>query len=285
MEVMHLDAVLDLCILAALQIIFGEMHPVRLIPVWLLMNCAALLCLAWENGCALLQLPAMLLGAAAITGDTRPSAILQTCGCMLALYAAAAGFHLLGGPAAAICGICALTFLLRRRRHPRCQWNIDVELELDGLHLRFDALIDTGNRLRNPSGREPVLIVEAQAVPELAQHIRQMDPGRLEWVPFGVLGSGGEIGCFHPDEMRILLPGMNIPAQHYCAAIYHGRIPGRIHALAPPEFADLIARAASKQKLSDRVRRVFYGFFKCKAIHLRAGGTNSPGIGLLHRRQ
>lgn len=276
---------MDLCILAALQNIFGRTHLFRLMLAWLLMAGATLVRMALGTGSAL-HLPVMMLGAAAATGETRAGRILQASACMLALYAAAAGFHLLGGDIAAICGAAALTLLLHRRRHPRCQWNIDVELELDGLQARFPALIDTGNRLRDPLTREPVLIVEAGAVPLLAQHMEKMDSRRLHFTSFGVLGSGGEIGCFHPDALRILLPGMPATEAGQCsAAVYHGRIPGRIRALAPPEFADLIARAASNQNIRDRVRRVFYGFFKHKAIHLRPGGADSPGIGLLHRRQ
>ena len=276
---------MDLCILAALQHIFGRLHLFRLMLAWLLMTVSAFIWIASEiNGA--LHLPVMVLGAAISTGETQPGRILQSALCMLALYAAGAGFHLLGGRIAALCGVAALTLLLQKRRHPRCQWNIDVELELDGVQARFPALIDTGNRLRDPLNHDPVLIVEAGAVPRLAQRIEDLDPGRMRFVPFGVLGSGGEIGCFHPDGLRILLPGMPaIEAAHCSAAVYHGRIPGRIRALAPPEFADLIARAAATQNNWDRARRVIYGFFKCKAIHLRAGGADSPGIGLLHRRQ
>lgn len=282
-----MDLAMDLVILAAVQLSFARFRPLRLLAAQALLSSVTLLALSLGREAAtLLHAPVMLLCAAAVTGETGSRRILQAALCILACSAVGAGLCMLLGHWAGFLGILALTMLMRGRRHPATRWNIEIEMELDGATARFPALMDTGNRLREHGSGLPVLIVEEGAARQIADRAALLSPDRLRTMPFGVLGSGGEISCFRPDGVHILLPGLGrVRAPDCWAAVYHGRIPGSTRALAPPEFIDAIEQATYNQGIQDRARRIFYGFFKCKAIHLRAGGADSQGFGLLHRRQ
>ena len=282
-----MDLAMDMAILTALQLIFAGVHPLRLICAQLLLSAASFAAMALGRDAVLpFHLPLMLLGAAAVTGQKRCLSILRAALCMLALSMAAAGGCLLAGRTGGFASVGALALQMRSRMHPVRRWNIRVELELAGARASFPALIDTGNRLREHKSSLPVLIVEAEAAGAVAQQAEFLEDDRLRTLPYGVLGSSGTLRCFRPDGMRILLPdGGSAEIGDCWAAVYPGRIPGSTCALAPPEFFDAIEQASFNQGIEDRARRIIHGFFKCKAIHLRSGGTVSQGFGVLHRRQ
>ena len=282
-----MDLMMDLCILAALQLSLASLHLPRLILAQMLLSSASLAAmLAGEDAVLPFHLPLMLLSAAVAAGEVRGQRILCGALCMLALSAAAAGGCLLAGRAGGFAAAAALGLLLRARLHPVKRWHIEVELQLNGARAVFPALIDTGNRLREHASGLPVLIVEAGAAQAVAQQTEALDAHRLRPLPYGVLGSSGELKCFRPDGLRVQLPGGGSAEIGDCwAAVYPGRIPGSTCALAPPEFFDAMEQASFNQGIQDRARRIIHGFFKCKAIHLRAGGADSQGLGVLHRRQ
>jgi hypothetical protein len=183
--------------------------------------------------------PVFILAAGIVTGEYRTGRILEAAVCMFCTGAAAAGFVSLGNHAvsAAIIGIPLLLFLLRSRRHENYRWSIEVYVEKDGLGASLPALIDTGNRLKEHESGLPVFIAEAGALSQIARHAQSLPQDQLRILPFGVLGSTGEITCFRPDRLEILLPGKKpIPAPPCWVAVYHGRIPGSTCALAPPAF-------------------------------------------------
>lgn len=163
-------------------------------------------------------------------------------------------FQLLCG-AALIGGLCALfpprtllalcltlssallaLHILYAVRHKRMfTWEVRVSLCFQGKSIRFPALIDTGNRLREPMSGLPVLIAEASLLDGLLGG--ELAPGLTRQVAFGGLGGCGTVRCFHPDHVWICRGGQLIPAPEIWVAVYPGRIPGMQRALAPPSFA------------------------------------------------
>ncbi len=135
-------------------------------------------------------------------------------------------------PLALIAGLAALYALLRVRRMRAAGWEVTVLLSLRGRLVAFRALIDTGNRLREPISGLPVLIAESSLLDGLlagAAHGR--------WVAFGALGGGGMVRCFRPDAVFIRRGNRLMRAPEVWVAAYPGRIPGASRALAPPSFA------------------------------------------------
>lgn len=234
---------MDLGMLLTAQLVFGTLHPLRLLAAAAAMGiCSTLVNMLNPPGAAvaLIHLPVFLLAASIVTGERRSGRILEAAACMFCTGAAAAGFISLGRHAAipaVILGIPLMLYLFRKRRHENYRWNIEVYVEKDGLSASIPALIDTGNRLREHQSGLPVLIAEAGALPRIAQHMHTLSPDQLRILPFGVLGSTGEICCFLPDRLEILLPGKGpVPAPSCWVAVYPGRIPGSTRALAPPAF-------------------------------------------------
>ena len=128
-----------------------------------------------------------------------------------------------------------LTALLLMNRHPlRDGWQVDIRLDVDGRTTRFSALIDTGNRLREPRSGQPVLIAEAgllrSVLPETGYRV----------LPFGGVGGSGRMACFRPNEVWIERAGRRTRAPDVWIAIAPESLPGSARALAPCEFAAVI---------------------------------------------
>lgn len=242
---------MDILMLASAQLSLSALDLRRLAAAQLLFSGATCIRLAAGQG-NWLHLPLLLLCAAIATGERRVGRILEAACVMFCTGAAAAGAFLLGGGLpSAFAGGCACIFLLRRHRHLARRWNVELQIEKQGCGVSVPALIDTGNRLRERQSGLPVLIVESEAVPELHRLMHALPPDELRSLPYGVLGSGGEISCFRPDRVQILLAGQApIPAPPCCVAIFDGSIPGRTCALAPPEFADAADRRFPKMHVN-----------------------------------
>ena len=284
-----IDLVMDLCALCAVQLGLGSLHLGRLLLAQAVLTVCTLFAARLGPPDAIVQIVVCLLCAAVLADVRRPIRIVEAAICLLCAFSASAGLAAIGGNMAlpAPLGALALLLLVRRRRNIRFRWNVELYVELDGAGDVFPALIDTGNRLRDHRSALPVLIVEASAVPNFAAAADRLDPSRARTLPFGVLGSSGELRCFRPDRVEILTDNLSaVPAPACLVAPFPGRIPGPTRALAPPEFADA---AAPARILSDgfkfRSRRFRHGVFKRPAIHLRSGRSVSEGIGLLHRRK
>lgn len=284
-----MDLLMDLCVLTVVQMTFGRLRLRRLLAAQALLSACTLLTLALGRPAIAAKAALPLLCAALLTGERRPLRILEAAACIFCAFAASAGFAALGGGRAFLAPLGAvLIFLLaRKRRNFRFQWDVELYVERDGVADRFSALIDTGNRLREHRSGLPVLIVEAAAIPRLAAHMRTLNPDQLRTLPFGVLGGSGELECFRPDLIRLRTPGAAPRRAPDCwIAAFPGRIPGPTQALAPPEFAEVTQLdSTTLEAIHDTARRFRYGVFKRKAIHLRLGGSNSKGFGVLHRRQ
>lgn len=109
-----------------------------------------------------------------------------------------------------------------------------------------EALVDTGNRLREPLSGLPVLIVEDRLlqgiidVSCLKPQGRRLPPG-FRLVSYGVLGGEGEMRCFRPESVCIELAEEWTEAPDVWIGIYPGRMPNNMEALAPPSFGQIQA--------------------------------------------
>ena len=107
--------------------------------------------------------------------------------------------------------------------------------------VEFDALVDTGNRLREPLSGLPVLIVGRRSLGNAvdAENLNQvgsrMPPG-FRMVRYGALGGGGEMLCFKPESVCVWKEGAWREAPDLWVAIYPGDMPSGLEALAPPVF-------------------------------------------------
>ena len=240
-----IDIAMDLCALLAVQLGYGALRPGRLLLAEAVLAASTRLCARFGQPNALLQAAVYLLSASALVDARRPRQAAEAALCLMCAFAAGAGFAQLGGGRAlslAPLGILALLWVVRRRRNARCRWNVELYVEMDGACDRFPALIDTGNRLRDRRSGLPVLIVEAAAAPNFAAAAERLDPSEARVLPFGVLGSAGELRCFRPDRVELRAPGQAPRVAPAClVGAYPGRIPGPTRAIAPPEFADIAA--------------------------------------------
>ncbi len=136
-------------------------------------------------------------------------------------------------------------------------YRVPVEIVCDGTQVQTIALVDTGNQLKDPLNRQPVIIVDSNALtallpPELAQVIRRIGDGELEaidqlpeitdWqtrlrlIPFSSIGkNNGMLVGFRPDRVSIggnVLPGKALPT----IAVHPYRLDpdGEYMALVPP---------------------------------------------------
>ena len=129
----------------------------------------------------------------------------------------------------------ALLALMVSARHPlRGDWQVELTLESDLGSARFPALIDTGNRLREPLSGQPVLIAEARLLEGFLP-----STGWRE-LRFGAVGGGGSMACFKPAELWIGRGRRRIRAPEVWIALSPGPLPGSARALAPSEFASFV---------------------------------------------
>ena len=126
----------------------------------------------------------------------------------------------------------ALSCVLSIGRPPACcDWRVALSLTNGKRQVRFPALIDTGNRLREPLSGLPVLIVERQ----LLQGILPECGYRI--LGFGGLGGEGQMACFKPDAVWIGSGRARRRGPDVWVAVSPHPLPGLCQALAPPEFA------------------------------------------------
>ena len=110
-------------------------------------------------------------------------------------------------------------------------WQVSLCLTGNGRRVRFPALIDTGNRLREPVSGLPVLIAEAP----LIQAILPQEGCRT--LRFGAVGGEGRMTCFRPDALWIGSGHSRRRGPDIWVAVAPGPLPGLCQALAPPELA------------------------------------------------
>lgn len=137
-------------------------------------------------------------------------------------------------------GGCALASFLTARQKRLVSWEVSVYLCFGGGEARFRALVDTGNRLREPLSSLPVLIVQKSflldVLPEGYDETGgdASPPPGFRQVAFGALGGAGKLNCFRPDLTLISYGDGYLKAPDLWVAVYPGHMPGCFGALAPP---------------------------------------------------
>ena len=151
-------------------------------------------------------------------------------------------FSVPGTPAfalGALCGAAALTATTAYRRRRLVTWEVRVFLSAGGGEARFLALIDTGNRLREPLSGLPVLICERGVLSDvLPAGYDALSPGDappgFRQVGYGALGGRGRLNCFRPELCLVDYGNGFLKSPDMWVAVYPGKMPGGVRALAPP---------------------------------------------------
>lgn len=133
-------------------------------------------------------------------------------------------------------GLIFLGLWLNIHRRQLLTWEVTVLVSFRGRTVSFPALIDTGNRLREPLSGLPVLIAESVLLKDLFASA-SIDSAVSRRIAFGVLGSSGAMRCFRPDAVLIRRGEQLLRAPDVWIAAFPGTIPGAARALAPPSFA------------------------------------------------
>lgn len=189
----------------------------------------------------------------------------------LAAGAGMAGAYLLGGPGTpqffvgilisiiTILLVAELGWGIVHERMAKRVYRIPLNILCDGVWMELEALVDTGNNLKDPLNRQPVIIVEMQALqsllpPDLPPIVQALDQGdskatdrlmeldswqtKIRLIPFTSIGkNNGLLLGFRPDQVQI---GGQVVASdcHPTIAIYpHSLDPqGEYEALVPPQL-------------------------------------------------
>lgn len=141
------------------------------------------------------------------------------------------------GPAGAVCalvGASLLAALFAARNPLQGDWEVRLALTVDGRTARFPALIDTGNRLREPLSGQPVVIAEAGLLEGILP--------RSGWreLRFGSVNGGGRMACFKPSRVTIERGRKTTRGPDVWVAVSPAPLPGEARALAPGEFCAYI---------------------------------------------
>ena len=170
----------------------------------------------------------LLLGGAAFLGGT-----ISLAGNILESRVAA----LLAGTLLGTIGMLAF-FQVRARRMEK--WEMILRLIRGDRRVELNALVDTGNRLQEPISGQPVVIaaeVKLRAVlPEDfkdALAAGRLPPG-FRLVGYKSLSGSGKMVCFRPDELLVSTGDGWLSAPDVWVAVYPGKLPGNVYALAPP---------------------------------------------------
>ncbi len=140
----------------------------------------------------------------------------------------------------ALIGGGALLAVSSARRRRMVTWEVQVFLSVGGGEARFKALIDTGNRLREPLSGLPVLIAERTVLSDVLPEAydRAVEEGILppgfRQVGYGALGGGGRLNCFRPELSLVDYGNGFLKSPDLWVAVYPGKMPGGVRALAPP---------------------------------------------------
>jgi stage II sporulation protein GA (sporulation sigma-E factor processing peptidase) len=129
-------------------------------------------------------------------------------------------------------------FAVRARRMEK--WEMMLRLIRGDRRVELNALVDTGNQLQEPISGQPVVIaaehklrgvLPANFQAELAAN--RLPPG-FRLVGYKSLSGSGKMVCFRPDELLVSMGDGWLSAPDVWVAVYPGKLPGNVYALAPP---------------------------------------------------
>lgn len=159
--------------------------------------------------------------------------------------------------AGALLGAGALLAATALRKKRLVTWEVQVFLSAGGGEARFRALVDTGNRLREPFSGLPVLICERGVLADVlppgydAASTSGVPPG-FRQVGYGALGGNGRLNCFRPELCLVDYGNGYLKSPDLWVAVYPGKMPGGVRALAPPIVSaaeSMPGRAGAKRTL------------------------------------
>lgn len=186
-----------------------------------------------------LRAGAALFGGALFLGGVQLAA--------LRLFAGAGAAAFIAG---ALLGAMALLAATGARQKRLVTWEVQVFLSAGGGEARFRALVDTGNRLREPFSGLPVLICERGVLADvLPAGYDALPPGEtppgFRKVGYGALGGSGRLNCFRPELCLVDYGSGYLRSPDLWVAVYPGRMPGGVRALAPPVVCAMQSAAGS----------------------------------------
>ena len=186
-----------------------------------------------------LRAGAALLGGALFLGGVQLAAVR--------LFAGAGAAAFIAG---ALLGAMALLAATGARQKRLVTWEVQVFLSAGGGEARFRALVDTGNRLREPFSGLPVLICERGVLADvLPAGYDALPPGEtppgFRKVGYGALGGSGRLNCFRPELCLVDYGNGYLRSPDLWVAVYSGRMPGGVRALAPPVVCAMQSAAGS----------------------------------------
>ena len=282
MSILLRDVAMDAVILTAVQLSFGKLNIKRLLAALSVFQLHTIAYLLFGEAARnpIFALTATLTAAFILQKGKRLIIIISSAVVLLLNAAAAAGLTTYFGERFlfAPCFIAVLLFLLimRKRMHLCYRWNIEIMISNSGKRFALKALIDTGNRLKEPLSGLPVLIIGSRHIPQ-----GFFDGSPFRQINYGVLGSGGMLKAYRTDKITISTNSdMERKAPECFIAVFPGEMPQGIAALAPPEFTE-----ALKPENHPFGRRIKHAIFKHQTVNLRTRGSNSQRFRMLHRRE
>ncbi len=203
----------------------------------------------------------LLVGALMAFVAVRPGDWREGLRASAALWSASlfcAGARLLIGPWGAMAGAGLFLWLASARKERLNSWDVLLFLRTGEGAVRFRALVDTGNRLKEPLSGLPVMIVEERVLknalpPDFdAQSYAHRPPLGWRAAAYGVLGSAGRIACFKPDRLMVRCGERWLRAPDVWVGVYPGRIPGHACALAPAVLGRIEVGRGKSDAMSGR---------------------------------
>ena len=134
-------------------------------------------------------------------------------------------------------GMLAFSAVRARRME---KWEMMVRLIRGDRRVELNALIDTGNRLQEPVSGQPVIIAAEYKLKNVlsenfeAAHAAERLPPGFRLVGYKSLSGSGKMVCFRPDELLVSTGDGWLRAPDVWVAVYPGKLPGGVSALAPP---------------------------------------------------
>lgn len=121
-------------------------------------------------------------------------------------------------------------------------WELKIGISDGGQRRCLTALVDTGNRLREPISGACVLIASEKALRALLPEgfdarDAALPSRRWRMVYYTALGESGRMKCFCPDSVEVRAGKLCARRDDVWVAVYPGELPGGAQALAPLELS------------------------------------------------
>lgn len=106
-----------------------------------------------------------------------------------------------------------------------------LKIVFNSAAIEVKALIDSGNRLREPISEQPVLIVSEQRIKKILPE----ETYGARYVYYASMGGRGKIKCFLPETLAVFRNGIWNEIRGIWIGVYPELLPGCFDAIAPIE--------------------------------------------------